>query len=155
MRAPTPAAARDPAYDELRRAWLDTLVMQVQAQRRHPFATPIEHYTVCIEPDRHRDPDGVYAGAMKLVWDALTPAKKGKPGAGLIPDDTGKHVGRSRGWDVLYAHPAASGVYLKIYERDARPGDSVGLLFHGRLPDLNELFHASRVGAAREMRARR
>jgi hypothetical protein len=132
-------------YNGLRRLWIDSLVYQLHRQRTIPFRTPVEHLTILCEPDRRRDPDGVYGGAMKLLLDAMVTA-------GLLPTDGAANVGRCRGWDVLYVHPQAAGVYLKIYE----PGDAhewTGLQVQGRLPDLNELLAAREVGARRMVRA--
>lgn len=129
------------SYSVLRRAWLESLVLQFRQQRTIPFATPIEHGALFIEADRHRDKDGVYGGGMKLIWDALVEAR-------LLPADTAAHVGKCRGWDVTYGHPADAGVWLVFYEPD---GDETRMNIRGRLPDLNELLSARELGARRSV----
>ncbi len=132
------------SYSVLRRAWIDSLVFQLRQQRTIPLKTPVDHKAVFIEPDRHRDKDNVYGGGMKLLWDVLRAAK-------LIPQDTAAHIGTCRGWDVVYAHPSRTGVWLSLWE----PGDpaAVVLAFQGRLPDLNEWGEARELGARRSVRA--
>ncbi len=130
------------SYSTLRRAWIDSLVLQLRQQRTIPLRTPVDHKAVFIEPDQHRDKDNVYAGGMKLLWDVLVAAK-------LLPADTAAHLGVCRGWEVVYAHPARAGVWLSLWE----PNDpaAVVLAFQGKLPDLNEWLAAREVGARRSV----
>lgn len=132
---------RDPA----RREWIDGLVYQMRLQRTLPLRTPVEHRVILLEPDRHRDPDNVYAGAMKLLWDALVVGK-------YLPADGRAVVGKCRGWEVVQAPRSRAGVWLCLWQ----PDDPTTVLFsiEGQLPALNEILAARERAGHRRAGAR-
>jgi hypothetical protein len=102
----------------------------------HPVTEPARMRFVWIEPDAHRDPDGIAAGGRKLLLDGFVRA-------GILPDDSHRWVYSFCDSFTVASEGAPSGVWVTLFDRDP------AVFFPHRLPDLNELL------ALRESSARR
>lgn len=154
------SAADRPAYSELKALWSVTVASYAKKQglpaRGARWRYPISLSWRFFERDAHRDPDGIAAGARKLILDALVPCKKGcdcggGKHAGVLPSDGHRHVKRSR-WEEFYIGfetergVLVEGVTVGFYEGERFVDRlAVPLL----LPDLNELLAARELGARR------
>lgn len=137
-----------PAYNELKASWQGVVGLMLRRQLRDlalPLATPVRLGFAFHERDRHRDPDGVSAGARKIILDALVDV-------GVIPTDGAAHVGGFEAEDFFYpGDPQWEGVLIAV--RLFQPvSPSVRLRLPVRLPDWNELREAVEVGVRRMVR---
>lgn len=76
-------------YSAMKAKWTGDIVMHILASRVPKGLKRIACEFQWVSVNRQHDPDNIEA-AQKFVWDALCPPGKGKPGAGIIPND---------GWD--------------------------------------------------------
>jgi hypothetical protein len=92
------ARTRWNGYNAAKRQWQDAVVIHARSQRLEPIAGPLVAAFVFHVQTRRGDPDGMLAGAAKIVLDALQPprapkrpgGRDGRPGAGVIHCD-GQH----------------------------------------------------------------
>jgi hypothetical protein len=69
--------------------WTNDIVVCILAARVPKGFKRIRCEFEWVSANRRHDPDNIEA-ANKFCWDALSAPRKGKPGAGIIPND---------GWD--------------------------------------------------------
>lgn len=82
-------ACRSRSYPRLKAKWTSDIVWCIKAAIPPKGMTRVRCRFDWVSADRRHDPDNIEA-AQKFVWDALSPPRNGKPGAGVIPND---------GWD--------------------------------------------------------
>jgi hypothetical protein len=113
-------------YNEIKRQHQDAVIIHARSQRVEFVAGPLVAVFVFMIARRSGDPDGMLAGAAKIVLDALQPprepsragARDGRAGAGVIHCD-GQHC---------FPDAAPIGVLQLILPKSReRPGTEVRL----------------------------
>lgn len=61
-------------YANMKRHWAGVVRIHAHAQHFDPIAGPAHYEIEFVEPNRRRDPDGLVAGGLKIIFDALQEA---------------------------------------------------------------------------------
>ena len=77
------------AYSKMKTKWTNDIALLLMAARAPKGLARVRCHFLWVSIEKRHDPDNIEA-AQKFVWDALCPPRKGKAGAGVIPND---------GWD--------------------------------------------------------
>lgn len=134
------------AYNQLKARWQSVIVQCMrQVWAVVPIVPPVVVGFEFHEPDRHRDPDGVLSGAMKLVMDAAVDG-------GFLPSDGAEHVRGFCGAVFFYGGGGSfgnGGLAVDFHDADLV---THRVILPFRLPDLNELLAARELGVRRQLR---
>lgn len=136
-------------YNELKQEWQGVVGLMLRRELRFlslPLPVPVVPWFSYHERDRKRDPDGVSAGARKIILDALVEV-------GALPTDGASSIaGFGRELFEYPGDPNWRGQGVMLYLAGKLLPGGVTAWLPVRLPDWNELREAVEVGVRRQLR---